>query len=28
MTWGQVPVTALDQKLKVVSTSINLRYYF
>jgi hypothetical protein len=28
MTWGQLPVTALDQTLKVVSTSINLRYYF
>ena len=28
MTWGQVPVTALDQTLSVVSTSINLRYYF
>lgn len=28
MTWAQLPVTTLDQTLKVVSTSINLRYYF
>jgi hypothetical protein len=28
MIWGQLPVTAQDQTLNVVSTLINLRYYF